>query len=117
MNGRRNFTAGARHSAIRDEGNLESPVLQNTQWRTQFVKLRHPVGRWPLEPDNDHYVSFQLACLESGHDIILIVKDPGRRFDGPTGLINRTGFHRCPAEIALQETQAAVGFERVANGL
>ena len=115
MNGGWDFTAGARHSSIRDEGNLETPVLQDTQGRAQLVKFRHSVCCRALEPDNHHDVFFQFACLESGHGIILIIKDAGGRFDGPAGFIHRAGFHRCSAEVTLQQTQAAVRLERIAD--
>src|SRR3546814_3574644 len=71
--------ARTRHAAVGEQGDAKALVLEHPQSGRQFVQFGHAVGARALKAHDDDDVALELARLECGKHLILVVEDPARR--------------------------------------
>ena len=84
VNRRRNFAGRTGHASVGHQGDAMAAILQHTEHRRQLVQFGHADRTRPLETHDRDEVSIQIAALECGLDVVLIVEHDGRRFDDQT---------------------------------
>ena len=91
-------------------------VHQHAERRGQLVQLRHPVRARALVADHGDVVVVELAAVEGGEEVRLVVEDARGRGDHAVLGGDRRDLHDGAAERAVEHADAAVGRERVARG-
>ena len=105
----------AGHPAVGDDRDPLPAVLEHAERRGELVQLGHAVGGRALVADHrDEVPAVELAGLEGGQEVGLVVEDDRRRGDTWCSALDRRGLDdaRVP-RLPVEHLQAAVGGERV----
>ena len=113
VDGGRNLTGRAGHTAVGQQRHFEAAVLQDTQRRGQFVQLGHTVGARALVADNTHKIAFQLAALKRSQHFALVVEHDGGRFDDAAAFAHGRHFNHAASDVTFHQAQTTVRGERV----
>ena len=116
VNGRRLLARCAGHPPGGHQGHFESFVLQAAEQRRQLVQLRHAVGSRSLEAHDGHEITLQLAAFERLLHGLLAVEHDCRRLDAAVRALDCGDFDHGAAQIAGQQSQAAIRIEGLGNG-
>ncbi len=116
VNGRGHFAGGARHAPVGHQRHLETALLQHAQRGHELVQFGHAVGRRTLKADDGDEIALELAALEGGEQVVLIVKDEGGRGNHAVFGFDRRDLDDGTPQIARHEFEAAVWGERIGDG-
>src|SRR5690606_8617017 len=106
VDGGRYLAAGARHSAVGEQRDLEAPVLKHAERRRQLVQFGHAVGGGALKADHYDDIAVQFAGLESLGHVVLAAENAARRLDGQIILGHGADLDCRAADIAAEQPQA-----------
>ncbi len=80
------------------------------------MQFRHAIGLRPLEAHDNHGVRGELARLERGFHVVLVMENPARRFDDMAFWRHCRNLDHAAPQIARKLAQAAGGLERIGRG-
>ena len=90
-------------------------VLEDAERGDELVQLGHAVGARALVADDRDEVAVEVAAVEGGEEVGLVVEDARRRGDDAVLGGDRGDLHHGAAERAVEHADAAVGRKGLAD--